>query len=109
MSSFNCDKCGAPCLDSPNGYTTGCEHYPPDIKQVPKIKPLVWDSAEALGMKLLRASNPMVQFEMFATSKNCKVLMFGRNYKKKKDFDTEAEAKAWCQAEYERRVRECLE
>lgn len=28
MSSFKCDKCGADCIDSPNGYITGCEHYP---------------------------------------------------------------------------------
>ncbi len=30
--------CGAPCLDSPHGYWTGCEHYPPDIGQkIPDI------------------------------------------------------------------------
>lgn len=28
MSSFYCEKCGKAILDSPNGYTTGCEHYP---------------------------------------------------------------------------------
>lgn len=28
MSSFQCEKCGAVCTDSPKGYTTGCEHYP---------------------------------------------------------------------------------
>ena len=32
MSNFNCEKCGAYCADSERGYTTGCEHYPPDIK-----------------------------------------------------------------------------
>ena len=33
MSSFYCEKCGAPCLDSEIGYTTGCEHYPADIDE----------------------------------------------------------------------------
>ncbi len=37
MSSFNCEHCGAPCLDSPAGYTTGCEHYPPDVPKIPDI------------------------------------------------------------------------
>lgn len=31
MSNFKCEKCGADCLDSDRGYTTGCEHYPPDL------------------------------------------------------------------------------
>lgn len=30
MSSFNCEHCGAPIIDTPNGYATGCIHYPPD-------------------------------------------------------------------------------
>jgi hypothetical protein len=33
MSSFNCEVCGAACLDSPRGYTTGCEHYPADVEE----------------------------------------------------------------------------
>ena len=28
MSSFYCEKCGTAIIDSPNGYITGCEHYP---------------------------------------------------------------------------------
>ena len=28
MSSFICEKCGAEILDSPQGYITGCAHYP---------------------------------------------------------------------------------
>lgn len=28
MSSFNCVYCGVAILDSKNGYTTFCEHYP---------------------------------------------------------------------------------
>ena len=31
MSNFNCEHCGAACIDSPRGYVTGCEHYPADI------------------------------------------------------------------------------
>lgn len=33
MSNFKCEKCGAICYDSPLGYTTGCKHYPPEIKK----------------------------------------------------------------------------
>ena len=28
MSNFICEECGAKIIDSPKGYTTGCEHYP---------------------------------------------------------------------------------
>ena len=28
MSNFYCKKCGTAIIDSPNGYITGCEHYP---------------------------------------------------------------------------------
>jgi len=31
MSNFVCEKCGTVCYDSPNGYVTGCTHYPADI------------------------------------------------------------------------------
>ncbi len=31
MSSFNCEKCGLPNLDSEYGYIAGCEHYPPEF------------------------------------------------------------------------------
>jgi len=30
MSNFKCEKCGTVCYDTPNGYITGCEHYPED-------------------------------------------------------------------------------
>lgn len=36
MSSFRCEHCGTDCLDSPHGYTTGCEHYPADIPERPQ-------------------------------------------------------------------------
>lgn len=28
MSSFHCGTCGTAILDSPDGYITGCEHFP---------------------------------------------------------------------------------
>ena len=28
MSNFICEKCGKEIIDSPDGYVTGCEHYP---------------------------------------------------------------------------------
>ena len=28
MSNFICEKCGTIIVDTPRGYTTGCEHYP---------------------------------------------------------------------------------
>ena len=31
MSNFACDKCGVTCQDTPRGYITGCEHYPPNV------------------------------------------------------------------------------
>ena len=34
MSNFYCDVCGAHCYDTPNGYMTGCEHYPADLKYI---------------------------------------------------------------------------
>ena len=30
VSNFTCEICGAPCIDSPAGYRTGCAHYPAD-------------------------------------------------------------------------------
>jgi hypothetical protein len=32
MSNFKCEKCGTVCYDTHNGYITGCEHYPADLK-----------------------------------------------------------------------------
>lgn len=33
MSSFYCDKCGALIVDTPEGYVTGCEHYPLEFQE----------------------------------------------------------------------------
>lgn len=32
MSSFFCPHCGKSIIDTPNGYVTGCEHYPLETK-----------------------------------------------------------------------------
>jgi hypothetical protein len=32
MSSFKCEKCGKTCIDSNDGFISGCKHYPPDVK-----------------------------------------------------------------------------
>lgn len=37
MSSFNCEKCGTPIIDTPRGYITECEHYPLDLKKARKV------------------------------------------------------------------------
>lgn len=32
MSAFKCEKCGKTCIDSNDGFISGCKHYHPDIK-----------------------------------------------------------------------------
>ena len=32
MSSFKCEKCGKTCVDSNDGFISGCKHYPPEIR-----------------------------------------------------------------------------
>lgn len=52
MSNFYCEKCGIAIIDSPHGYVTGCEHYPPDVEpthdlgSTPDIKNRVSKSSE---------------------------------------------------------------
>ena len=31
MSSFKCEKCGKTCVDSNDGFISGCKHYPPNV------------------------------------------------------------------------------
>ncbi len=38
MSNFRCQMCGTDIVDSPNGYVTGCVHYPL-YHDVPKKNP----------------------------------------------------------------------
>lgn len=48
MSNFKCEKCGKICYDTPNGYITGCEHYPADLKVVDKPKKNIIISKQTL-------------------------------------------------------------
>ena len=34
MNNFICEECGAKVVDSPKGYTKGCEHYPVETVEV---------------------------------------------------------------------------
>ncbi|MFK5951028.1 MAG: hypothetical protein QM500_19925 [Methylococcales bacterium] len=36
MSSFNCNECGQRCVDTDDGYITGCEHHPIQINNHPE-------------------------------------------------------------------------
>jgi len=38
MSNFKCPECGTDCIDSTNGYITGCEHFPADAQPAPDEK-----------------------------------------------------------------------
>jgi hypothetical protein len=46
VSSFHCPECGTAILDTPQGYITGCEHYPPEPFV---LKPEKETMAEFLG------------------------------------------------------------
>lgn len=37
VNKFLCEECGAKVIDTPKGYTKGCEHYP--VETVEKIEP----------------------------------------------------------------------
>ena len=56
MSNFKCPECGAVCIDSPNGYVTGCEHYPVDVKPVPD-KPLSVDELMQIFLEVKNETN----------------------------------------------------
>jgi hypothetical protein len=102
MSNFACDKCGAICCDSPAGYTTGCEHYPPDLKQQPKIKPLVWCWVED---HLYIAHTPVGEFKAWRPTS----FSAWRANDDHRVFPSKEEAQEYLKQIYERRVRECLE
>jgi hypothetical protein len=38
MSHFLCEICNAAILDSPNGYVTGCPHYPIERRTYMSVK-----------------------------------------------------------------------
>lgn len=35
MSTFTCEICDALCVDTPRGYISGCDHYPPGVTATP--------------------------------------------------------------------------
>lgn len=41
MSNFNCETCGTAILDSPDGYTTSCEHHPKDVSNLARKSPIL--------------------------------------------------------------------
>jgi len=46
MSSFTCNKCGETIIDTPRGYTTGCQHYPLERQKKVHIEPLTEEQKE---------------------------------------------------------------
>ncbi len=75
-------------------------------EQVPKIKPLVW---QRISQASFISECPVGYYEVYKS-----VVDQGRWKAKAGNHNTvtyasEAEAKAYCQDDYERRVRECLE
>ncbi|AMV31313.1 hypothetical protein VN12_04295 [Pirellula sp. SH-Sr6A] len=71
-------------------------------EQVPKIKPLVWAHYTGMDYDCV-AKSSVGDFYLYADSIG-KWVVDGKAV-----FNTVEAAKAWCQVEYERRVRECLE
>jgi hypothetical protein len=39
VSSFNCDQCGKPIIDTDRGYVTECEHHKLPIDHGPQKRP----------------------------------------------------------------------
>lgn len=70
-------------------------------ESMPQIKPLVWHSDDHLMQ--FETSTWVGDFTVYCDATGKWVT------EDLKVFDTEAKAKAYCEAEYERRVRECLE
>ena len=60
MTSFYCEQCGVVCTDSPGGYTTGCEHYPPDVEATKLPAPRI-TAREAI--ELLNARNRWERYQ----------------------------------------------
>lgn len=79
-------------------------------KQLPKIKPLVWVAGNP-RIDEWTAETPFGKFRIlrrFAES-TVSIYMAPFTWDPRNHFGTINEAKRICQAEYERRVRECLE
>lgn len=74
---------------------------------LPKIKPLVWEDDEFGGSD---AFSSIITYVITRTEDGDKDRPYIANWCDGwKSFELLSEAKAWCQSEYERRVRECLQ
>lgn len=79
-------------------------------EQVPKIKPLVWEEFfRNVHFANIESKTTFGRFAVNVNPKGAYVSNCPFHVHPIPEFKSEAEAKAWCQAEYERRVRECLE
>lgn len=76
-----------------------------ELEQLPKIRPLVWVQT---GTRHRIAITPMGAFEVWKCVGEEAWKGFFQGQQEYK-FCSEEDAKAACQSEYERRVRECLE
>lgn len=76
-----------------------------DEKQLPQIKPLVWVDVFDTGF-LFRAETPFGNIYISQTDPSRFEV---DSFEEEHDCKTLVEAKSWCEQEYERRVRECLE
>lgn len=52
MSSFFCSKCEKEIVDSPVGYVTFCEHYPPPDEKKDKCVEDIKQVFNKMGIKL---------------------------------------------------------
>ncbi|AMV34347.1 hypothetical protein VN12_19635 [Pirellula sp. SH-Sr6A] len=77
-------------------------------EQVPKIKPLVWVDVCSGRNSVHNATTPFGLINLHGYEDGAFLLVDPFDCDDT-DFKSVLEAKAWCQAEYERRVRECLE
>lgn len=76
-------------------------------KVMPKIKSLVWEDDEFGGSD---AFSSIITYTIIKTEEDGKDRPYVANWCDCwKTFELLSEAKEWCQAEYERRVLECLE
>jgi hypothetical protein len=87
-------------------------------KQVPKIKPLVWERGNEL-IDEWTAETPFGKFRVFRRPQDevariylsaiTKAFVVAAQNIKHPHIESVEETKAYCEAEYERCVRECLE
>jgi len=84
-----------------------CRLGPCTYKLEVKIKPLVWGDGRAAGCNY-KAMTSIGSFQV-TRGPMSGWWIATVEYTTSSRHATASEAKAWCQAEYERRVRECLE